>query len=195
MQMEALQYQRVMEEQAEYDQEALQKCNEIISQKQKYIEELEADLAIYREQPGDTGVDPDFSEVSSLVFEEQKFYISDRLCELEEKLHHFSNNSSFVKSPKLDTIEEVEEENFTRENGEVSKSVPVMKSISGDKDLVELEEEISRLSKRLKALEADHNFLEHSLNSLKSGQEGARFIREIAFSLRDLRDLGIAHGK
>ncbi|KAF3324405.1 Myosin-binding protein 1 [Carex littledalei] len=195
MQMEALQYQRVMEEQAEYDQEALQKCNEIISQKQKYIEELEADLAIYREQPGDTGVDPDFGEVSSLVFEEQKFYISDRLRELEEKLHHFSNNSSFVKSPILDTIEEVDEENFARENGEVLKPVPVMKSISGEKDLVELEEEISRLSKRLKALEADHNFLEHSLNSLKSGQEGARFIREIAISLRDLRDLGIAHEK
>lgn len=194
MQMEALQYQRVMEEQVEYDQEALQKCNEIISQKQKYIEELEAELAIYREQSGDTGVTPNLTDISSLVFEEQKAYISDRLCELERRLHHFSNNSSFMKSPKLDTIEEVDEENFARENGEVSKSVPVKKNSSGERDLVELEEEISCLSKRLKVLEADHNFLEHSLNSLKGGQEGVKFIQEIAISLRGLRDLGIAHG-
>jgi chromosome segregation ATPase len=195
MQMEALQYQRVMEEQVEYDQEALQKCNEIISQKQKYIEELEAELAVYREQSGDAGVAPNFIDISSSIFEHQKAYISDKLCELEQRLHHFSNNSSVVKPPKLDTIEEVDEENFTRENGEVLKPVAVKKNSSGERNFVELEEEISQLSKRLKALEADHNFLEHSLNSLKSGQEGARFIREIAISLRDLRDLGIVHGK
>ncbi|KAJ3705583.1 hypothetical protein LUZ61_009288 [Rhynchospora tenuis] len=195
MQMEALQYQRVMEEQVDYNQEALQKCNEIISQKEKYIEELEAELAIYREQPGDTEVAPDVSDISSLGFGEQKAYISDRLHKLEERLHHFSNNSSFAESPKLDSIEEVDEENFPRENGEVLESVPIKENCSGKRDLVELEEEISRLSKRLKALEADNNFLEHSLNSLKSGREGARFIREIAVSLRDLRDLGITHGK
>ncbi|KAJ4812943.1 hypothetical protein LUZ62_025509 [Rhynchospora pubera] len=195
MQMEGLQYQRVMEEQVDYNQEALQKCNEIISQKEKYIEELEAELAIYREQPGNTEVALDVSDISSLSFGEQKAYISDQLHKLEERLHHFSNNSSFAESPKLDSIEEVDEENFPRENGEVSESVPVKENHSGKRDLVELEEEISRLSKRLKALEADNNFLEHSLNSLKSGREGARFIREIAVSLRDLRDLGITHGK
>jgi Zein-binding len=188
MQMEALQYQRVMEEQLEYDQEALKKCNEIISQKQKYIEELEAELTMYREQSRDAGVASNFSDISSLVFEDQKAYISDRLCELEQKLHHFSNSSSFVKPQKLDTIEEVDEEIFTRENGEVLKPVAVKKNSCGERNLFELKEEISRFSKRLNALEADHNFLEHSLNSLKSGQEGA-------ISLRDLRDLGITYGK
>ncbi|KAG8098579.1 hypothetical protein GUJ93_ZPchr0013g37141 [Zizania palustris] len=37
-----------------------------------------------------------------------------------------------------------------------------------ESDLVSLEDEISELSGRLKALEADHSFLEHSINSMKT---------------------------
>ncbi|KAL5986612.1 hypothetical protein ACLOJK_014945 [Asimina triloba] len=48
MQMEALQYQRMMEEQAEYDQEALQKLNDLLTEKEKEVQDLEAELEDYR---------------------------------------------------------------------------------------------------------------------------------------------------
>ena len=57
--------------------------------------------------------------------------------------------------------------------------------------LVGLENEISDLNERLEALEADCNFLEHSLNSLHNGNEGLLFIQEILHQLRELRKLGI----
>ncbi|KAI3462161.1 hypothetical protein Pfo_018824 [Paulownia fortunei] len=48
MQMEALQYQRMMEEQAEYDQEALQLLNDLMIKREKEKQELEKELDIYR---------------------------------------------------------------------------------------------------------------------------------------------------
>ncbi|GMI87629.1 myosin binding protein 2 [Hibiscus trionum] len=48
MQMEALQYQRMMEEQSEYDQEALQLLNELMVKREKEKAELEKELDIYR---------------------------------------------------------------------------------------------------------------------------------------------------
>jgi len=44
VQMEALQYQRMMEEQSEYDQEALQLLNEILVKREKEKQELEKEL-------------------------------------------------------------------------------------------------------------------------------------------------------
>ncbi|XP_043691898.1 myosin-binding protein 1-like isoform X2 [Telopea speciosissima] len=51
--------------------------------------------------------------------------------------------------------------------------------------------EVSDLNERLAALEADRNFLEHAINSLRNGDEGLKFIREIAQHLCELRKLGI----
>ncbi|XP_058079169.1 myosin-binding protein 3-like [Magnolia sinica] len=50
MQMEALQYQRMMEEQSEYDQEALQLLNEIMVRREKDKQELEKELELYRKK-------------------------------------------------------------------------------------------------------------------------------------------------
>ncbi|KAL0463405.1 UNVERIFIED_CONTAM: Myosin-binding protein 2 [Sesamum latifolium] len=47
MQMEALQYQRMMEEQAEYDQEALQLLNDLMMKREKEKQELEKELEMY----------------------------------------------------------------------------------------------------------------------------------------------------
>ncbi|GLU12269.1 hypothetical protein SLE2022_289640 [Rubroshorea leprosula] len=52
VQMEALQYQRMMEEQAEYDQEALQAMNNLLSKRNEEIKELEAELEAYRVKYG-----------------------------------------------------------------------------------------------------------------------------------------------
>ena len=48
LQMEASQGLRIMEEQAEYDMEALDKLNELLSEKDKEIQDLEAELEYYR---------------------------------------------------------------------------------------------------------------------------------------------------
>ncbi|XWS34470.1 hypothetical protein CRYUN_Cryun21dG0041200 [Craigia yunnanensis] len=53
MQMEALQYQRMMDEQSEYDQEALQLLNELMVKREKEKAELEKELEIYRRKVQD----------------------------------------------------------------------------------------------------------------------------------------------
>lgn len=53
MQMEASQYLRMMEEQTEYDQEALQKLNDLLAEKDDEIQDLEATVDLYRMQYGD----------------------------------------------------------------------------------------------------------------------------------------------
>uniref|UniRef100_A0A1J3HKA2 GTD-binding domain-containing protein n=1 Tax=Noccaea caerulescens TaxID=107243 RepID=A0A1J3HKA2_NOCCA len=50
MQMEALQYQRMMEEQSEFDQEALQLLNELMVNREKENAELEKELELYRKR-------------------------------------------------------------------------------------------------------------------------------------------------
>ncbi|KAJ6875387.1 hypothetical protein NC652_034949 [Populus alba x Populus x berolinensis] len=52
VQMEAIQYQRMMEEQAEYDQDALQATRDILSKREEQIKGLEFELMAYRENYG-----------------------------------------------------------------------------------------------------------------------------------------------
>ena len=60
--------------------------------------------------------------------------------------------------------------------------------VGGESDnMAGLQDEISELSGRLQALEADRSFLEHSVNSLRNGREGEAVIHDIARSLRELR--------
>lgn len=53
MQMEALQYQRMMDEQSEYDQEAMQLLNELMVKREKEKQELEKELEICRKKVQD----------------------------------------------------------------------------------------------------------------------------------------------
>ncbi|KAL5217384.1 hypothetical protein ABZP36_018068 [Zizania latifolia] len=48
MQMEAIQYQRLMEEQSEYDQEELQRLNELVANREKEKQDLGRELELYR---------------------------------------------------------------------------------------------------------------------------------------------------
>ncbi|KAE8662664.1 Detected protein of unknown function [Hibiscus syriacus] len=50
--MEALQYQRMMEEQAEYDQEALEEMINLVAKREEELSELEAELEVYRAKYG-----------------------------------------------------------------------------------------------------------------------------------------------
>jgi hypothetical protein len=50
MQMEALQYQRMMEEQSEYDQEAMQLLTELVTKREREKQELERELELCRQK-------------------------------------------------------------------------------------------------------------------------------------------------
>lgn len=50
MQMEALQYQRMMDEQSEYDQEAMQLLNDLMLKREKEKHEVEKELEVYRKK-------------------------------------------------------------------------------------------------------------------------------------------------
>ncbi|KAJ8559888.1 hypothetical protein K7X08_003946 [Anisodus acutangulus] len=52
VEMEAFQYQRMMEEQAEYDQEALQFMNDELLKKEDEMKLLQVELETYREKYG-----------------------------------------------------------------------------------------------------------------------------------------------
>lgn len=64
LQMDALQYQRMMEEQIEYDEEALQEYNDMILKLEEETKNLETELGIYREKYGCLTED-DFNEAHS----------------------------------------------------------------------------------------------------------------------------------
>uniref|UniRef100_A0A0A9CXT6 GTD-binding domain-containing protein n=1 Tax=Arundo donax TaxID=35708 RepID=A0A0A9CXT6_ARUDO len=224
MQMEASHYQRMMEEQAEYDSEALAKANELLAEREQQIEELEAELENYRRQFGGGPTEKQANQVpsqqestnaalleeghtefstittprgtNSLVsFEEERAYIENCLRKLEQKLQSYSNNSTPADLSSSDAIENdslhhQESSGVAEEHVSLGEEA-VSSTMSGEVDLTTVQEEIANLNRRLKTLEGDRNFLEHSINSLRNGNEGLVFIQEIACNLRELRAIAI----
>lgn len=222
MQMEALQYQRMMEEQIEYDGEDLLKMSGIVQNLHAEIEGYKIrlkdqllvneirdhmHLSCPKEHAGSS-----ISRIKSLAcFEEEKTYIAKRLRKLRQKLHEFSNNSEHVSVQKLsdgkedsvgdrngddayedsETDDLVYEKHLGRNGYSFSDPKGQYHAMISENDLASFEDEISEINERLMALEADRSFLEHSVNSLRNGEEGEALIRDIASSLRELRKMGI----
>lgn len=65
--MEALQYLRMMEEQAEYDDDELQKSNDLLAEKENEVQDLEAELESYRKKFPNERVLENLSETSGDV--------------------------------------------------------------------------------------------------------------------------------
>ncbi|GMN65711.1 hypothetical protein TIFTF001_034785 [Ficus carica] len=65
--MEALQYLRMMEEQAEYDDDELQKSNDLLAEKEREVQDLEAELESYRKKFLNERVLENISETSGDV--------------------------------------------------------------------------------------------------------------------------------
>lgn len=254
--MEALQCLRVMEEQAEHDDEELQKANELLAEretemgdleadlelckrkleemamvdmeevddenillyKERRIQELEVELELYKskikdvsmlensigvdqtnkhDRIGETSLSFDNKNVNAdnglvLDFEDERLYILECLKKLEKELHLFSNNGVYLDTANGehsgDEINSRVQGNDGTEEEDLQKNDIVYKE---DTDLSSLRKELFDLSDRLETLEADRNFLEHSINSLRSGNEGLKFIEEIACHLRELHRIGI----
>lgn len=228
VQMEASHYQRMMEEQAEYDSEALAKTNELLAEREQQIEELEVELENYRRQYGGEAIEkqgnrtafvehenrdtamPDVGGLedpmistqrgtNSLVsLEEERGYIASGLRKLEQKLQFYSNNSVSVDLPSPDVKDDlsdkvyvIEDFSLHHEESSIESKEAGSLTTSGEVDLVAVQEEIAKLNRRLKTLEGDRSFLEHSINSLRNGDEGLMFIQEIACNLRELRAIAL----
>ncbi|KAJ8529379.1 hypothetical protein K7X08_036214 [Anisodus acutangulus] len=258
--MEALQCLRMMEEQAEYDNEALEKANDLLAQKEKEIQDLEAQLELYKKKlmnmavfddaleasnnsnkakqadticsdgsstvPGDvnaevvtsSGVDNIDKRSPLLDFESEREQIMICLNKLEERLHLLSKHEasqdfgnvncefSTEEWVEVGNPKELDHRESSRNNGKIEENVHVKQiadtSPSGeeestcklpetlekqrDSELEILKNELSVLSCRLKVHGIEHSFLEHSINSLRNGDEGHRFIEEIAGHLQQL---------
>ncbi|KAJ6292080.1 hypothetical protein OIU76_024062 [Salix suchowensis] len=131
---------------------------------------------------------------SLFEFEDEQSYISQSLKKLKRKLHLFSNNglslefiNKYSGDRENDSREQNSEVGVEQNGGAEEKS----SSSHQELDLDSLINEVSDLSQKLEALEADQNFLEHSINSIRYGEEGLQFIQEIASHLKELRKIGI----
>lgn len=110
MHMEAMQYLRMMEEQADHDQEAIEKLNDLLTEREKEILDLEAELDNYQIKYSDESFDvrkfdatdgdvafealdsSDFVRNTIFYFEAEKAKILESLSRLEETLGMPSTN-------------------------------------------------------------------------------------------------------
>ncbi|KAI3785732.1 hypothetical protein L1987_44857 [Smallanthus sonchifolius] len=233
VQMEALQYQRMMEEQAEYDQEAIQILEDLLAKRDELVRVMESELGSYRERYGDirkVGIDEREAEADAdEVYQEWRSQSSSSFGEkspvtpfenvYEEPVSLFGNGP-MGSSPKdfheSRDHEEGGESHSGRsvENGRDTYEEPLLdfenekyqlysmlKNLENhiesssledeDKNTVQesratLNREVSVIKERLRALEADREFLKHTAMTLQKGEKGAELLTEIAQHLRKL---------
>ncbi|KAJ0237742.1 Myosin-binding protein 1 [Hirschfeldia incana] len=102
-QMEALQNLRMMEEQAEYDMEAIQKLNDLLVDKEKLIQDLEAEIEYFRDQtPQKKNLDvaENVNKIQNCLtgFNEERLYITSCLENLERKGEAHGDNVATQES-------------------------------------------------------------------------------------------------
>ncbi|CDY32134.1 BnaCnng06430D [Brassica napus] len=89
-QMEALQNLRMMEEQAEYDLEAIQKLNELLVEREKVIQDLEAEIDYFR------GLENKKIQNCLTGFDEERLYITSCLERIENMVQEDVNGEALV---------------------------------------------------------------------------------------------------
>ncbi|XP_061349357.1 myosin-binding protein 3-like [Gastrolobium bilobum] len=145
MQMEALQYQRMMEEQSEYDQEALQLLNELMMKREKEKQELEKELEEYRQKVMDYEA-------------KEKLRVLRRMKDVNARSRDSSSSScSNTDELSIDLNREARDEDNTNADA-VSNleemALDCVKHVSAlDNSLAEFEEERASILDQLKALE------------------------------------------
>ncbi|CAN4100457.1 unnamed protein product [Withania somnifera] len=215
VEMEAFQYQRMMEEQAEYDQEALQFMNDELLKKEDEMKLLQIELEAYRENYGliktigsevcEVDADEDYQELKSQCLSS----ISERsdCASPDETDHHKANECLFecsrehggvkVDESKLDFQRErsylmslltdvVEKIKTSPEEG-AHTAEPTMNKERGNENKAALTREVSLIRERIRAIEAESGFLKHAAMTLQSGDEGSKLLTEIAQHLQNLR--------
>ncbi|KAF0933364.1 hypothetical protein E2562_017986 [Oryza meyeriana var. granulata] len=233
MQMEALQYLRMMEEQADHDHEAIQNLHDLLTEREKELLDMDAELENFRrllqneqfnggkfdvaDMTNDTNVPFEvlnglgFMRSTMSGFENEMAYILESISRLEDKLC-ISTNRLASDNAKINQEELIGEQSgadcgssptrrehpsgeSTSDQQDGNKSVQNHKdnysrspSETGKmSDVTNLKDEVSLLYTRLKALEADQEFLKHVLSTLKCSPDGLQCVQEIASHLLELR--------
>ncbi|CAN6323995.1 unnamed protein product [Urochloa humidicola] len=235
MQMEALQYLRMMEEQADHDHEAIQNLHDLLTEREKELLDMDAELRNYRrllESEPFNGArfdatdtinstindrNLDFVRSTMSHFEGEKAYVLESLIRLEENLSisanrlasdggknsqegtlfkdHTSADGQYMEKSQLDSQEHMRGESTSvqqhseHEMVEENKDKCSCSPSHNDKfnGVSSLKNEISLLNIRLRALEADQEFLKQVLSSLQCGSDGLHCIKEITSHLAELR--------
>ncbi|WZZ56888.1 hypothetical protein YC2023_056995 [Brassica napus] len=150
-QMEALQNLRMMEEQAEYDMEAIQKLNDLLVEKEKLIQDLEAEIEYFRDQtPQKKKLDvaENVTEIKNCLtgFNEERLYITSCLENLER------NGEAHVDN--VATQESVSElsERVEKLKGDLYFLEHVVNSLGNEVESVEFVKEIASHLQTLRSL-------------------------------------------
>ncbi|MCD7455588.1 hypothetical protein HAX54_028709 [Datura stramonium] len=213
VQMEALQYQRMMEEQAEYDQDALQVMKDLLLKREEEIKVLEAELETYRERYGhikkvgsevcEVDADEDYqewnshslsslSERSACVSPDEGDQHGVRAFEyggenVDESHLDFENERCYLMGLLTNLEEKIK---TSKDEGfHVVEPNKIKHEFEGkaSENKVTLTREVSVIRERLRAIEAESGFLKHAAMTLQRDGEGTKLLTEIAEHLRRLR--------
>ncbi|EOA39537.1 hypothetical protein CARUB_v10008154mg [Capsella rubella] len=166
-QMEALQNLRMMEEQAEYDMEAIQRLNDLLVEREKLIQDLEAEIEYFRDQTPQ---------------KKNKLDVAEKVTEMDSPSEGMSNK---IQSCLV---------GFDEERLYISSCLEKIENrVTGEAhgDNLPAQESVSELQERVERLKGDLYFLEQVMNSLGHGNEGMQFVKEIASHLQTLRSLSM----
>lgn len=108
-------------------------------------------------------------------------------AEVDGSVEHVSLHETSISVPEI-SAGQCEDSNQLQKG---SDQLMHAKRMPHNAELEALRNEFQVLSGRLEALEAEHSFLEHSINSLSKGDVGIKFIQEMAHQVRELHSLGI----
>lgn len=203
MQMEALQYKRMMEEQSEYNQEVLRNTNNLVAEKEKKIQFLELELVTYRTRFGDDFDIEDTPRAKLLSSgSEKSLSTGDNTHEVLDTDKTPTTNQSLLDSEdekiyileRLIDIERKLHPSSSEDDGRIENSR--LQSRQNNKhgstkqaNLSDIENEVNHLYDKLESLESDRCLLEHMIKSLQTGKEGLQFIQEAACHLREIRKI------
>ncbi|KAJ4889484.1 putative myosin-binding protein 5 [Raphanus sativus] len=182
VQMEALQYQRMMDEQAEYDQEALQSMSGLLVKREEDMKELEAEIEAYRLRYG-------------LLIEEDEQQQQDGKEEVQQhqdgeggEAEEFLDEENNETKPDCSSNHEVDLEQMkdsaeetTANNGGI---IEEEKENGSRKD--KLVKEISEITERLIAIESKGELLQQ-ISNVVDVSEGEAILLQISQNLHMLR--------
>ncbi|KAL0296612.1 UNVERIFIED_CONTAM: Myosin-binding protein 2 [Sesamum radiatum] len=144
MQMEARQYQRMMEEQSEYDQEALQLLNELMVKREKEKQELEKELDSYRKKLLDYETKEKMRLLRKSKDGSSRSGFSSASC----------SNAEDSDGLSIDLNQEAkEEEGFYSHQEYTNQNTPVEAVVNLEESLADFEEERLSILEQLKVLE------------------------------------------
>lgn len=205
VQMEALQYQRMMEEQAEYDQEALEATYDLLAKREEELRIIETEVEAYREKYGllkefgyeageevkglnngeHNGESTPNDQVMSSKEENVEGALAESLKPLKEEKTYLLG-----RMKKLDKRSNLSANGFHSLQGSDGLNHPDDEIGNGNKAALTRQLSLlSHLSERVKALETDTGFLEYAAKTLEKHSEGTQLLTEITQNLQKLRHL------